>query len=283
MAETADLSPDALGDEERRAVEHLLFRIADDEFVLAERYTEWQVRAPTLESDLALSNIAQDELGHARLWFDLLENLGYTESELIWERAPDQWHHSTMVELPWPSGGWADVVVRGYLYDVAEQLRLESLIDSSYPPIRNRIGKVRGEEDYHLEHAHSWLERLADGEGQDRLQAAIDRQFKHALTLFAPTDPKVESTIDELGLRTDSLPELGEEWLNQIVPFLESLGLNMPLGDQTTVTDEAFPPVVGRDGEHTDDWQNLYDEFTRTYDQVDIGDPVKIMDDPDDG
>ena len=61
-----------LDDEERAAAEALLFRLADDEFVLAERYTEWQVRSPTLESDLALSNIAQDELGHARVWFDAL-------------------------------------------------------------------------------------------------------------------------------------------------------------------------------------------------------------------
>ncbi|MFW6449399.1 MAG: Phenylacetic acid catabolic protein, partial [Halobacteriota archaeon] len=60
--------PEALDDLERHALETLMVRLGDDEFVLAERYTEWQVRAPSLESDLALSNIAQDELGHARLW-----------------------------------------------------------------------------------------------------------------------------------------------------------------------------------------------------------------------
>ena len=77
--------PADLSDEEREAVEHLLYRLADDEFVVAERYTEWQVKAPTLESDLALSNIAQDELGHARLWYDLLEDFGYEEADLVWE------------------------------------------------------------------------------------------------------------------------------------------------------------------------------------------------------
>ena len=41
--------PDELSDDQREAVETLLFRLADDEFVLAERYTEWQVVAPTLE------------------------------------------------------------------------------------------------------------------------------------------------------------------------------------------------------------------------------------------
>src|SRR6056297_4003394 len=101
MASAEQLAgPDELSEEEQEAVETLLFRLADDEFVIAERYTEWQVRAPTLESDLALANIAQDELGHARLWYDLLEDFGYTESELVWERDPSAWRHSTLVELP---------------------------------------------------------------------------------------------------------------------------------------------------------------------------------------
>src|SRR6056297_688998 len=118
MATADQLSgPDDLSEEEREAVEHLLFRLADDEFVAAERYTEWQVVAPTLESDLALSNIAQDELGHARVWFDALGELGYTEQELVWERDPGDFRHSTLVELPFPEGDWADAVLRGYLYD----------------------------------------------------------------------------------------------------------------------------------------------------------------------
>lgn len=128
MASAAELpEPDGLDEQEQAAVEALLFALADDEFVLAERYTEWQVVSPTLESDLALSNIAQDELGHARLWYDLLQDFGYTESELIFERDPADFTHSTLVELPFEEGDWADAIVRGYLYDVAEQLRLEAL------------------------------------------------------------------------------------------------------------------------------------------------------------
>ncbi len=301
MAAEGLAGPADLDDDEREAVELLLFRLADDEFVLAERYTEWQVRSPTLESDLAVANVAQDELGHARLWYDLLEDFGYEEQDLIWERPPGEWRHSTLAELPWPEGGWADAVVRGYLYDVAEDLRLAALEDSSYGRIRDRVGKVRGEEDYHLEHAQNWLERLTeeeDGEeprssdgasgqgpranGRQRVQDAVDRQFAHALTLFEPADPDLEERIDDLGLRTTPLPELGEAWLERVVPFLESLGVDTPMSGREDVTADALPDAVGRDGEHTDDWFDLYEEFTHTYDQVDLGDPVKIMDDPDD-
>jgi ring-1,2-phenylacetyl-CoA epoxidase subunit PaaC len=283
----AELTPEALDDDEREAVEHLLFRLADDEFVLAERYTEWQVRAPTLESDLAVANIAQDELGHARLWYDLLEDFGHEEADLIWERPPERWRHGTLAELPWPDGGWADAIVRGYLYDVAEQLRLEALEESSYGRIRDRVGKVVGEEDYHLEHAENWLERLTedaagDGPGREQVQAAVDRQFAHALTLFEPTDPDVEARIDDLGLRTRSLSAMREDWLARVVPRLESLGLTAPAGADGDAGADLLPDVVGRDGEHTDDWFDLYEEFTATYREVDVGDPARIMDDPDD-
>jgi ring-1,2-phenylacetyl-CoA epoxidase subunit PaaC len=282
---------DGLSDAERAAVEHVLFRLADDEFVVAERYTEWQVRAPTLESDLALSNVAQDELGHARLWYDLLQDFGYSEQDLVWERPAEEWRHATLVELPWPEGGWETAVLRGYLYDVAEKLRLDALADSSYGPIADRVGKVREEEDYHREHAANWLERLADDEaGRERLQTALDREFPHALALFAAGTPpattgaddgaSLDARAEELGTRTRTLDELGADWLSEVVPFLESLGLTAPLGAAATVTDADLPAATGRDGAHTDDWGDLYDEFTATYDEVDVGDPARLMDDP---
>ncbi|WP_255169865.1 1,2-phenylacetyl-CoA epoxidase subunit PaaC [Natrononativus amylolyticus] len=286
LADPADLS-----EEEREAVETLLYRLADDEFVLAERYTEWQVRSPTLESDLALSNIAQDELGHARLWYDLLEDFGYEESELLWERDPATFRHSSLVELPFESGDWADPILRSYLYDEAEHLRLEALEDSSYDRIRDRVGKVQGEENYHREHATSWLERLTEtDDGRERVQAAVDRLFPHALTLFEPCAPRddesraaeVESRIDDLGIRTRSLEEMGEEWLETVVPFLESLGLETPVSERHEVTEDDLPEARGRDGSHVEEWYDLYDEFTHTYRELGRTKADRIMEDPDD-
>jgi ring-1,2-phenylacetyl-CoA epoxidase subunit PaaC len=280
--------PEDLDEEQRSAVETLLFRLADDEFVVAERYTEWQVRAPTLESDLALANIAQDELGHARLWYDLLEDFGATESELIWERPAGEWRHSTLCELPFEEGDWADPIVRSYLYDEAEYVRLQALEDSSYPRIRDRVGKVLGEEDYHREHAWNWLERLCeDDDGRARVQDAVDRLLPYALTLFAPTDDEVESRIDDLGLRTETLSEMREEWLDEVVPALESLGLHVEeaeLPEQYDVhhADLELPAEVGRDQSHTDHWADLYEEFTETYRELGRHDAAKIMKDPDD-
>ncbi|WP_293026948.1 1,2-phenylacetyl-CoA epoxidase subunit PaaC [Natronococcus sp.] len=279
-------APIELEERERTALELLLKRLADDEFVLAERYTEWQVRAPTLESDLALANNAQDELGHARLWYDVLEDLGFEEQELIYERDPADFRHATLVELPFEEGDWADAVLRSYLYDVAEKLRLEALEESTYPKIADRVGKIQSEEVYHLEHAQNWVKRLADGDdGHERLQDALDRLFPHALTLFEPVDRGVENDIVKLGLRDATLEELGEEWLSIVVPSLESLELELPVNAQVDddtfeITEEMLPEERGRDGSHTDAWANLHDELTHTYRDLGRSQTTTIMSRP---
>lgn len=269
------MDPESLSEQERSAVETELRTLADDQFVAAERYIDWQVRGPTLEADIAVANIAQDEYGHARLWYDLLERLGYEEAELIWERPPEEFRHATLLELGYEPGDWADCVLRGYLYDTFEQLHLEALEETSYPPIAGRLEKVQGEEAYHREHAQSWLDRLTDetapgDEPVSRLQAALDRLYPHALTLFEPTD--AEQTILETGVRTRSLDTLREDWLAITTPFLEGLGLTVP--------EPSLPAVRGRDGSHTDDWTSLYDEFTYTYEMLGR-EPAKLMAAPD--
>ncbi|AGN00432.1 phenylacetic acid degradation protein PaaC [Salinarchaeum sp. Harcht-Bsk1] len=275
MAEAASpqLHLDDLADREREAVEALLFRLADDELVLAERYTEWQVRSPTLESDIALANIAQDELGHARLWYQLLQRFEYDEPDLIYERDAGDFRHSTLAELPFPEGDWADAIVRSFLYDVAEDVRLHAIQESSVPAIRDRVEKVLQEEDYHLDHAHSWLERLAGVEdGHGRLQAAVDRLFPHALTLFEPVGD-VETAIDELGIRDRSLDEMREEWLTRVGGTLEGLGIEVPAAEP------ADP--AGRDGEHTEHWEPLHAEMVETYHDLGRDSATTIME-PDD-
>ena len=273
--------PADLDDDEREAVEALLYRLADDEFVVGERYTDWQVRAPTLESDLALSNIAQDEYGHARLWYDLLQDFGYDEPDLIWERDPADFTHSTLTELAFEEGDWADAIVRSYLYDTAEDVRLRALEDSAYPRIRDRIEKIQREEDYHVEHAENWIERLAGEEGAHaRLQDAVDRLFPHALTLFESVG-EVEEEIDALNLRTSTLAEMRDEWLDVVVPRLASLDLSVPASSDEEV-DALVPEATGRNREHTDDWFDLYDEFTHTYRELGRSAATTLMKDPDD-
>jgi ring-1,2-phenylacetyl-CoA epoxidase subunit PaaC len=276
--------PDEIGGTEQAALEELLFRLADDEYVTGERYVEWQIFAPTLESDLAFANIAQDEYGHARLWYDLLQDLGYREADLLWERDPGDFRHATLVERPFAEGDWADAVVRSYLYDTAEILRLEALSGTSYVPLADRVPKAIDEESYHREHAQSWLERLTVGsaegasadadDGPDReahrkVQTALDRLFPPAMTLFEPGEHAEE--IVAYGFQTETLAEMRDQWLDTTIPYLESLGLVVPDPDDAT-----RPDARGRDGTHTEAWADLHAEFTATYHELGFDEPTRL-------
>ena len=57
------------------AVAELLLTMADDEFVIGFWDSEWTGIAPMLEEDVAFSSIAQDEIGHARVWYEMLAQL----------------------------------------------------------------------------------------------------------------------------------------------------------------------------------------------------------------
>ena len=268
-------SADDLIERERNAVEAQLFRLADDEYVQAERYTFWQVRAPTLESDLAFANNAQDELGHARLWYDAIQQFGYSEESLLWESEPSDFQHSTFVELPFEKGDWADAVLRAYLYDVAEDIRLSALEQSSYKVIRERTSRIQDEEGYHVEHAESWLQRMAqDGDASRRVQKALDHLYPYALTLFEPVGD-VEDDIVELGVRTMTLNEMREEWTDRITDFLTDLGFDVP-------TDEKPATPIGRDNNHTEYWDELYEEMVSSYRNLGRHEATKLMDPEDD-
>ena len=80
--------------------ERLLLPIADDELVLGWRNSEWTGIAPFLEEDVAFSSIAQNEIGHARALYELVaEEVGGTADELAFDRSPEEYRHSRLVEL----------------------------------------------------------------------------------------------------------------------------------------------------------------------------------------
>ena len=137
------------------------------------------------------------------------------------------------------------------------------------------------------ERACNTLERLCDDdEGRRRVQQALDRLLPYALTIFAPVDDEIEERIDELGLRTETLADMREEWLDTVVPYLEGLGLEideaeLPEQYDTHHEDLDLPEEVGRDTSHTDDWDDLWNEFTNTYRELDRHEATRIMKDPD--
>lgn len=223
-----------------QALTQKLLAMADDELILAHRNSEWIGHGPILEEDIALANIAQDELGHANVWYGLVEALSDQEpDELVFFREAADFHNAQMLELP--RGDWAFTMLRQYLFDVYELLLLEQLQHSSYRPLAEACAKIRNEEIYHLRHTSSWVKRLGLGtaESHQRLQAALDELWSYAQQLFVPLSG--ESILVKAEIVPD-LTLLREDWLKRVRPFLMDAHLAIPSSD--------FPPATRR-SDHT--------------------------------
>lgn len=224
MSETAEAT--TLTAEERAALIARLTALADDELLLAHRDAEWTGHAPILEEDIALANIAQDELGHAMNWLELRRTLdGSDPDALAFHRAPGEFRNSPFTELP--KGDWAFTMVRQYLFDAWELLWLDAARRSTYAPVAQAAALAVREERFHLEHTALWVERLALGtsESTRRTRAALDELWPYALGLFEPLQDERAAVAS--GLLPD-VEELRGRWLSLVGAHLRRCGLTPP-------------------------------------------------------
>ena len=83
-------------------VEYLL-RLGDDRLILGQRNAEWCGHGPILEEDIAIANIALDQIGQAQLFLTLagqLEGAGRDADALAYWRDETEFRNLQMVELP---------------------------------------------------------------------------------------------------------------------------------------------------------------------------------------
>ena len=197
----------------------LLLAAADDELVLGWRDSEWTGIAPVLEEDVAFSSIAQNEIGHARAIYQLLAEDGDADA-LAFDRSPDEYRGSQLVELRFVPD-WARTIARRVLYEAADELRLEALMDSADPAVAGLAAKIDREEAYHRMHAEMWRERLRD---EPRYREALDELWPYAMAMADPADRerlsaqfkrKIPSNRlllgKERGLHVEEWPALWEE------------------------------------------------------------------------
>lgn len=273
----------------------LLLALADDELVLGHRHAEWTGWAPYLEEDLAFSSIGQDEMGHARLLYELAEPLaGRDPDALALGRRPEEYRHAILCERP--NGDWGYTIARQYLYDTADEVRLGALESSSFPELAAAVKTIRLEERYHLEHARQWFERLAGGpvEGRQRFAQGLEAAMGEAMALFEVLPREVALVQD--GVLPRSNEDLLTQWLGALGDDLERVSLDWVLvahqrtGGEMVPTSsgeiEAGPTLSvpgierrdgrwahvgefagagGRQGRHTEDFTALWEEMTGLY------------------
>ncbi|TDD68736.1 phenylacetate-CoA oxygenase subunit PaaI [Jiangella aurantiaca] len=218
--------------------------LGDDALVLAQRLGEWVARAPELEEDVALANIALDLLGQARTLLRYagdLEGAGRDEDALAYWRDDRDFRNALLVELP--NGDFAVTMARqlvfaAYQYELYDRLRASS--DDTLAAV---AGKAVKEVHYHRDHATQWVLRLGDGtdESRRRMVAGLATVWPYADELFQPDDATAALVAD--GVAVDP-PTLREPWTSYVEGVLAEAGLELP--------EAAAPRSGGRRGLHTE-------------------------------
>jgi ring-1,2-phenylacetyl-CoA epoxidase subunit PaaC len=245
----------------------LLLAMADDEFILGYRNSEWTGIAPMLEEDVAFSSMAQDEIGHARLFYEMLSGLTGVEADRIaYGREPGEFLSCQLVERP--KGDWGYAVTRQFLYDTADHVRLEALSRSSYGPLANATQKIIREEKYHLMHGDMWLNRLATRSpvSREHLEAALSALWPDALGIWEPL-PGEDKLVSE-GVLPAPMSALQAEWLAQIAPHFYNLDLDFPArkDEGTGLYVPSVQPVLGgRVGRHSKEFTALWEDMTSVF------------------
>ncbi|QNU19199.1 phenylacetate-CoA oxygenase subunit PaaC [Geobacillus zalihae] len=250
----------------QEALVELLFQLADDDFLLAYRGSEWLGLAPHIEEDIAFSSISQDTMGHAAMYYQLLEDLGCgSADELAHARPASARRNAVLLErangpghyLREPRYDWAFTVVRQYFYTQAKRIRLESLTKSVYTPLAEVAAKIQVELHYHLLHWHTWFVQLTNAplEARTRMTKAIQdvaADFAGVLTLGAKGTEMVRwGLIDEEKVLT-------ENTIAALAPAFAEVGLDWPMPF-------GMKHGNGRNGEHTPDLDEALATLSEVY------------------
>jgi ring-1,2-phenylacetyl-CoA epoxidase subunit PaaC len=231
-----------------------LLRLGDSSLILSQRLGEWCGKGPALEEDMALTNVALDLLGQARLWLSYAAEMASQptdEDALAFRRDAPQFRNLLLVEQP--NGSYADTLARQFLFDAWHAMALRQLQESRDPRIAEIAGKALKEARYHLRRSGDLVVRLGDGTERSHalMQAALDSLWPFTGEMFS--GDAVDRAMVEAGAGFDP-QALRDEWLAYVGEVLEESTLRMPPAD-------AWMHSGGKQGRHTEHLSRLLAEM----------------------
>lgn len=258
---------DAKNAEYKKALVELLYQLADDDLLISYRGSEWLGLVPHIEEDVAYSSITQNTMGHAAIFYQLLEEMGEGKADdLAHGRSAEERKNAILLEEVngtghWlyqnPQYDWAFTVVRNYFYEMIKKNKIDSLKNSSYEPLAQVAVKVDTETLYHLMHWRTWFSQLvsANADARDRMTKAVEKAWKDVggvLTLGPSAEAMATAGI------IASEATLKEQFISQIKEVFEGLGLEYP-------GEPGMERGDGRAGTHTADLKEALDQNAETY------------------
>jgi ring-1,2-phenylacetyl-CoA epoxidase subunit PaaC len=209
--------------------------LADDCLIMSQRLSEWTGHGPALEQDIALTNIALDILGQARMYYqhaasqinelrvkaDYVPEANYPvdEDDLAYHRMEHQIRSHLLAELP--NGDWAQTILKIYFLSVYKKALYEQLLQGNDVQLAAIAEKSLKEVKYHVTWSRDWVLRLGDGsdESRQRILSALEYLWPFTGELFENTDWLSASTDHDL---------IEPKWMQIIKDTLEEATLRVP-------------------------------------------------------
>jgi ring-1,2-phenylacetyl-CoA epoxidase subunit PaaC len=210
-----------------------LLRLGDNALILGQRLGEWCGHGPVLEEDIAMTNIALDLIGQARLVLShagALEGRGRDEDALAYFRDEPEFRNWTLVELPNGTGkhdDYAVAIARNLLFSAVQVPLWEALARSTDTTLAQIAAKSVKEARSHFRHARDWIVRFGDGTelSHAKAQAALDWLWPFTAELWSPDDVEREAASSGVGV---VIAELKPQWDATIDAVLAEATLQRP-------------------------------------------------------
>ena len=166
-----------------------ILEIADNSLILGQRMGELCGHGPSLETDIACTNISLDLFGQVRSYFQYAASLteDKTEDHIAFLRKEREYKNVLLTEQP--NTNFAYTIVRQFFFDVYHVLFVQELQKSNDETLAAIARKTLKEASYHKRFSGDWIIRLGDGtaESHEKIQEAVDYLWPYLEELFMIT------------------------------------------------------------------------------------------------
>jgi len=196
-----------------------LLQIADNALILGHRLSEWCGHGPILEQDIAITNIALDQVGQARSWYQYaadLEGKGRTEDDFAYLRDVFDYKNVKLVEHI--NEDWAYTIIRQFLFDAYNYALHVQLCNSNDEQIKAIAQKSLKEVTYHLRYSSEWTIRLGDGTevSHQKMQTALNDLWMFHGELYVPSEADNDAKESGYGADLTAIKTHAEEKMKDI-------------------------------------------------------------------
>lgn len=227
-----------------QALFEYIVRIADNALILGHRISEWCGHGPSLETDIGMTNIALDYIGHARNLYQYaveVEGKNRTEDDLAYLRDVPEFRNLLLVEQP--NEDFAYTIARQFVFDTFNYHFFDALQQSNDERLVAIAKKSIKEITYHYRWSAEWIIRLGDGTdiSHNKIQEALDDVWMYSGEAFVAD--AIDQQMLEEGIGVD-LSTIKSKFDQRVADILKQATLTLP--------NEKWMQEGGKQGKHTE-------------------------------